>query len=500
MGERHLHWGRRRCVRGVFKAIMSTKRADLLNDPVGPTLLRLAGPMALGFIAVILFSVVDTFWVGRLGSRELAAMSFTFPVIFLVMSIAVGMGVGMTSVVSRAIGRGDTGRVCRFTTDGLLLANTLVVLVAAAGLSTIGPVFETLGASPDIVTLIRRYMVPWYMGIGFIVIPIVGNAAIRATGDTKTPSLIMMIAGGVNMVLDPLLIFGVGPFPRLELQGAAIATVIAYAITFIAAFVILWKRERMLEFARPTIRDLLDSWRQILYIAVPAAGTQMPCALGYRYSHPDRGGFWGGGRGGIRCRDPHRVFVHDRADGRGRIGHTVCWSKSGGAQLSAHSTGVAFCCCGEHRIWCDSRGDPRTTCGYASVDFYQGSRDTRGRETISLYYPTELRVVRDSICGQRDIQRREQPASRGARDFCAVVRVGCTNGASRLRAGGSAWPFWRHRRGKPDDWSAGDAAGKKFSETCREETGVSVRLIRNQCQYSSDSAFASLGLCFVSTP
>jgi putative MATE family efflux protein len=261
---------------------MTTNRIDLLEDPVGPTLLRLAGPMSLGFLAVILFSVVDTFWVGRLGARELAAMSFTFPVVFLIMSISIGIGVGVTAVVSRAIGAGDTHRVCRFTTDGLLLANILVVMVAIAGLVTIGPVFGALGASPDMIALVGRYMVPWYIGVGFIVIPIVGNAAIRATGDTKTPSLIMIIAGGVNMILDPFLIFGPGPFPRLELQGAAIATVIAYTITFFAAFAILWKRERMLEFSRPSLAEVIESWRRILYVGVPAAATQMlvPLATG----------------------------------------------------------------------------------------------------------------------------------------------------------------------------------------------------------------------------
>jgi putative MATE family efflux protein len=254
---------------------MTTNRVNLLEDQVGSTLLRLSGPMALGFLAVILFSVVDTFWVGRLGARELAAMSFTFPVVFLIMSISIGIGVGVTAVVSRAIGAGEPDRVCRLTTDGLLLANGLVVMVALAGLLTIRPVFGVLGASPDMIVLIGQYMTPWYIGVGFIVIPIVGNSAIRATGDTKTPSLIMIIAGGVNLILDPILIFGLGPFPRLELQGAAIATVIAYTITFFAAFAILWKRERMLDFSRPAFAEVIESWRRILYVGVPAAATQM---------------------------------------------------------------------------------------------------------------------------------------------------------------------------------------------------------------------------------
>lgn len=261
---------------------MAGRRAALLEGPVGPTLLRMAGPMVLGLTAVILISVVDTFYVGQLGTRPLAAMSFTFPVVFFVMSIAMGLGVGMTSVVSRALGENDLDRVRRLTTHGLLLANTVVVVVALAGLATIGPVFRSLGAEPDLIEMIKDYMVPWYIGVGFLVIPMVGNAAIRATGDTKTPSLIMMLAGAINIGLDPLFIFGIGPFPRLELQGAAIATLISYSVTFVASFWILARREHMLDFSRVTGTALLQSWRHQLTIGIPATATNMmiPLAAG----------------------------------------------------------------------------------------------------------------------------------------------------------------------------------------------------------------------------
>jgi putative MATE family efflux protein len=261
---------------------MARPRKDLLTAPVGRTVLELAGPMVIGMAAVILFNVVDTFYVGRLGAQELAAMSFTFPVVFFVMNIAIGMGVGVVSVISRVIGEDDRKRVQRLATDGLILANALVVIASIGGLLTIRPLFTALGASPQMIVLIREYMTPWYIGIGFIVIPMVGNSAIRATGDTKTPSVIMAIAGGVNIILDPLLIFGIGPFPRLELQGAAIATLLSYSITFAAALWILAKREHMIDFSRPKVSEVLASWRVILYVGIPATATNvmLPVANG----------------------------------------------------------------------------------------------------------------------------------------------------------------------------------------------------------------------------
>jgi putative MATE family efflux protein len=254
----------------------------LLEGPIGRTLVRMALPMAFGMAAIVLFNIVDTFYVGRLGATELAAMSFTFPVVYMLMHVAVGLGVGLVAVVSRVIGEGDHWRVGRLTSDGLILANTVVMVVAIAGLLSIEPLFRALGAGDDLIPLIKSYMVWLYGGIGFLVIPIVGNSAIRATGDTKTPAIIMSVAGLVNIALDPLLIFGIGPFPRLELQGAAIATVISWAVTFVAAFWILGRRLRMIDFRPPPPAEMWRSWKAILYVGVPASATQVlvPVAAG----------------------------------------------------------------------------------------------------------------------------------------------------------------------------------------------------------------------------
>jgi putative MATE family efflux protein len=242
----------------------------------------MALPMAFGMAAIVLFNVVDTFYVGRLGATDLAAMSFTFPVVFMLMHVAVGLGVGLVAVVSRVIGEGDHRRVRRLTSDGLILANTVVVVMAVAGFVSIDPLFQALGAGDDLLPRIKSYMLWLYAGIGLLVIPIVGNSAIRATGDTKTPAIIMAVAGVINIVLDPFLIFGIGPFPRLELQGAAIATVISWGVTFIAAFWILGRRLGMIDFRPPPLRELWRSWKAILYVGVPAAATQVlvPVAAG----------------------------------------------------------------------------------------------------------------------------------------------------------------------------------------------------------------------------
>jgi putative MATE family efflux protein len=257
-------------------------RSRLTEGPVVKTLIALTLPMIVGIVGMVAFNLVDTFFVGRLGAEELAAMSFTFPVVLIISSLARGLGVGTSAVLSRAIGQGDRGLVRRLTTDGLLLSLLIVLAFAIAGIFTIDPLFRLLGADSDILPLIHRYMRIWYLGMPFVVIPMVGNNAIRATGDTKTPSLIMVLAILVNLSLDPLLIFGIGPFPRLELEGAAIATVIARATTLVVSLLVLSKREKMITLTRVKLQEVIASWKKILFIGLPAAGTMIiiPIATG----------------------------------------------------------------------------------------------------------------------------------------------------------------------------------------------------------------------------
>ncbi len=251
------------------------KKAKLTEGKIGTTLLKLAIPMFIGILSMIAFNLVDTFFVAQLGTNELAAMSFTFPVIMVIGSLAMGLGIGTSALVSRAIGEGNSDKVKRLTTDGLVLAVLVVIVGVIVGILTIDPLFRALGATPEVLVHIRSYITIWYLGVVFVVVPMVGNSIIRATGDTKTPSLIMLLVVIVNTIMDPLLIFGIGPFPRLELVGAAIATVIARAITLVVAIWVLAVREKMITFEPPKLDFVLKSWRQILYIGIPSAASQM---------------------------------------------------------------------------------------------------------------------------------------------------------------------------------------------------------------------------------
>lgn len=236
--------------------------------------------MLVGIFSMVAFNLIDTFYVGKLGKDELAALSFTFPIITLIFSLIQGIGMGAVALISKSIGQNNLEKAKRETSDALVLGLILAVFFSAIGFFTIKPVFSLLGAEGHILELIEDYMSIWYFTIVFVVIPFVGNSAIRATGDANTPALIMIFAVVINAILDPLLIFGIGPFPELGLKGAALATSISRAITLFVSLYILFFREKLIKLDFPPINVLKRSWGAVLYIGLPSGLSRMLGPIG----------------------------------------------------------------------------------------------------------------------------------------------------------------------------------------------------------------------------
>jgi len=255
-------------------------RATLVEGEETRLLIKLTIPMIFGLLSMILYNLVDTFFVGQLGKNQLAALSFTFPVVLTIQSLALGIGIGTSSIMSRALGRDDISLTKRYATDSLSLGILIVAVVVLAGFLTLNPLFTLLGAKNIILGYIKEYMKIWYIGMLFVVIPMIGNNAMRAVGDSKTPGTIMVIGAVSNSILDPFLIFGIGFFPRLEIKGAAIATVIGRGITFLITIYVLYFKKNLLLMKLPKLKEIFNSWGKILYIGIPNAIIKMIIPLG----------------------------------------------------------------------------------------------------------------------------------------------------------------------------------------------------------------------------
>lgn len=235
-------------------------------------------PMIGGILAIMSMNIVDTFYVGQLGTKELTAMSFTIPIVSVLLSLAFGIGIGTSSVIARAIGAQQHTLVQAYCTQAILIAIIVAVSFALIGYHFMDTIFSLLGAPEDLFPLIHEFMDIWFLASFVVVIPMVGNSAIRAAGNTKLPSMVMISVAIVNMILDPILIFGLLGFPKLGLAGAAIATVTAYAIALLIGLYILIKKFNFLSF-KSCYGRVIQSWKAILRISIPAVGTNLIAPL-----------------------------------------------------------------------------------------------------------------------------------------------------------------------------------------------------------------------------
>jgi putative MATE family efflux protein len=261
---------------------MKPTKRNLTEGNIKRQLIQLTWPMLMGMIGMVVFNLTDTFFVGKLGVRQLAAMSFTFPVVMFLNGISQGLGIGTSSLISRNVIHREKREVKCMASRAILLGFLIVTLVVITGLLTIRPLFSSLGATGEVLDYIQDYMQIWYIGVPFVVFPMIGNNIVRATGDTFAPGMIMLSNATVNVLLDPLLIFGLGPFPQMGIKGAALATVIARSIGLIAILVILAKREKLLTLKFGKLRNIVATWTKILYVAAPASLTLLitPVSLG----------------------------------------------------------------------------------------------------------------------------------------------------------------------------------------------------------------------------
>ena len=248
------------------------QKRDLTTGPIWRHVFRMSAPMVIGIGSIISFAIADTYFIGRLGATQLAAIGYTFPVTTMFFNIVFGMAIAMSAVVSRKIGSGLMEDVKTTVTIGLAMVTISSILLSICGYMLMIPMFNSLGAGAEVMPYIQDYMPIWFLGAVFLSVPVVSNAAIRGMGDPFWPAVIMVMIAVINIILDPILIFGLFGAPRLEVQGAAIASLIAYISAFLVVISLLIFREKVLS---PLCMFSRQAWKMaskpLLVIAIPVA-------------------------------------------------------------------------------------------------------------------------------------------------------------------------------------------------------------------------------------
>ena len=207
---------------------MKNKVDEFISNP-RKALYKLAWPMLIAMLVQTLYNVVDTAFVGRLGADSIAALTFSFPLFFILIGINSGIAVGMSSRISRFMGEKNKEGAKNTAMHGILLGIFFFIISVVLGLIFIRPMFNLFGATPAVIELAVDYFSIVLMGSIFMFSAYIINNIFVSQGDTKTPMKIQIFTLLLNIVLDPIFIYVLG----LGVKGAAIATVISFTIGLI---------------------------------------------------------------------------------------------------------------------------------------------------------------------------------------------------------------------------------------------------------------------------
>ncbi len=254
---------------------------QLTEGPIGSSLFRLAWPVMLSNLLQTMYNFVDRLWLARLGPIGIAAIQLSFPLVFLMISISAGVAVAGTALVAQYTGARRheeanlaAGQVVAFTA-------LLSIVLAALGLIVAAPVLGLMGAEQDLTVQALRYLRIIYAGLPLMFGTFMVSALLNGLGDTVTPMILMAFSVLLNLGLDPLFIFGWGPFPKLGVAGAATATVLSRGLMAAIGLLLLFRGKTGIHVRPSHLRLRWVHVRRIISIGGMASIGQAGTALGF---------------------------------------------------------------------------------------------------------------------------------------------------------------------------------------------------------------------------
>ncbi|WP_100260513.1 MATE family efflux transporter [Qipengyuania seohaensis] len=248
-----------------------SETAKLTRGSIAGHLVGQTAPMVIGVAAIMSVGLIDAYFIGQLGSQELAAVSFIFPITIALSSLGVGVMVGINSVIARALGEGDVERAERRANFGAVFALVVGVVMGLVLFLLLDPLFRLMQASDALLPLIRAYMQPYSLGLPVLLLQMGLNGVLRGQGEARKTSYVSITYSVANWILDPILITGAFGFAGFGIAGAAYASIAGFGIAILVALYLI--KRAQLHINPTSIRscNLGESSRAIISVAGPAA-------------------------------------------------------------------------------------------------------------------------------------------------------------------------------------------------------------------------------------
>lgn len=267
-------------LRDIKEAIAGTDQ-DFTTGKMSRAIFLLSVPMVLEMVMESVFAVVDIWFVSKLGAEAVAAVGLTESLITVVYAIAMGIGLATTSVVSRRIGEKDPDRAARAAFQSIITGTAISLLIAIPGYIYSSDLLRIMGASSNIINSLSGYTAIMLGGNIVIMLLFIINAAFRSSGDAAISMRVLWVANLINLLLDPILIFGLGPIPAMGIKGAAIATTTGRGIAVLYQLYILFRGNKRIRIAAAHIRINFRLILHILRISMGGIGQNLIATLSW---------------------------------------------------------------------------------------------------------------------------------------------------------------------------------------------------------------------------
>ena len=242
---------------------------DLINDNIPKLIRKIAVPASVGTLFQTLYNVVDSFFAGKISPEALSALSKSFPIYFIIVGTCIGVTVASTSLIANSIGESNEEKTLNYFTHSIYYGIIVSIIIAFIGLTYADNIFDIMVTSPEVKSLGLEYTNIIFIGSVVFILVVCLNALLHAEGDTKTYRNLLILSFFLNIILNPIFIFGFLFIPAMGVKGIAIATIISQFISLLIIFLKILKNKRVKQLVSKHFNPKFEYFKNLLFQSVP---------------------------------------------------------------------------------------------------------------------------------------------------------------------------------------------------------------------------------------